>query len=292
MQQYLDKIASLTPEIRAIVCDKSTEAPHSGRYNKLVSQGSYLCRRCGWALFRANNQFSALCGWPSFDESLVGRVKEIPDSDGERIEIVCGRCDSHLGHVFGGENLTLKNTRYCVNSLALDFVNDDVVLDTEEVIVAGGCFWGVDYYLRHDPGVVAVEVGYCGGTMDHPTYDAVSSGQTGHYEAVRVIFDTKKTNCRKILQYFFEIHDSTQTNGQGPDIGSQYQSAVFCFNESQQVIVAELIQALKQNGYHAVTRSLPAQIFWSAEDYHQNYYTLRKSTPYCHLPISRFKQGI
>lgn len=288
MGNLIDKTAALTPLSCRVICDKATEYPHSGIYNTLVTHGTYLCRRCGLALFRGNSQFSAGCGWPSFDDEIEQAIKKIPDSDGLRIEICCHRCDAHLGHTFTGEHLTQKNRRHCVNSVAIDFVEDDTVIDTEEALVAGGCFWGVDYYLRCIPGVLKVEAGYSGGTIANPTYNDVCSGNSGHYEAVRVVFDVAKTSYTAILKRFFEIHDPTQHNGQGPDLGHQYQSAVFCYNQEQRIQTEKLIYALKQNGYDVATHILPTQPFWPAEDYHQNYYGKSSKTPYCHQPVTRF----
>ena len=289
MNTFTDKTPSLMPDAHQVICHHATERPNTGAYNKLVQQGSYLCRRCGLALFRANNQFSAGCGWPSFDESLATNVKQIPDPDGLRTEIQCNRCNAHLGHVFTGEYLTIKNTRFCVNSLALDFVNDSHVLDTDEAILAGGCFWGVDYHLGQLPGVLKVDVGYCGGTIDHPTYDQVCRGHTQHYEAVRVVFDTEKTDYHSVVKRFFETHDPTQQNGQGPDIGSQYHSAVFFYNHDQLNQTQELMTELMQNGYNVVTQVLPAHVFWPAENYHQQYYSKQGKEPYCHQRVFRFK---
>lgn len=288
MRAFLDKTASLTPAARHIICDKSTEAPHSGVYNELVTMGSYLCRRCGLALFRAHSQFSASCGWPSFDEDIAAAVKQIADSDGLRTEILCDRCDGHLGHVFTGEYFTEKNCRYCVNAAAIDFVNDSTVVDTEEAIVAGGCFWGVEHYLSLIPGVLKVDVGYCGGKTAYPTYDQICSGGSGHYEVARVVFDVAKTNYFTVLKRFFEIHDPTERTGQGADIGLQYQSAVFFYNKSQNEQAEALIQQLKANGYDVATRLLAVHPFWLAEDYHQNYYAKHDKLPYCHQPVKRF----
>ena len=173
--------------------------------------------------------------------------------------------DAHLGHVFTGESFTHKNLRHCVNSASLDFVMDNHVLDTEEAIVAGGCFWGVDYFLRQIPGVLSVESGYTGGHTLDPNYEQVCSGTTGHYEAVRVLYDRAKTDYHQILKRFFEIHDPTQRTGQGPDLGQQYQSAVFYFNQEQRQIAESLIQLLRNKGYRVVTRLLEAQPFWPAE---------------------------
>lgn len=288
MNEYLDKTASLTPATRRVVCDKATEYPNTGTYNKVMPHGTYLCRRCGLALFRATSQFHSGCGWPSFDDDIVQAVKQVPDADGRRMEILCGRCDAHLGHVFTGEGFTHKNLRHCVNSASLDFVANGQVLDTEEAIIAGGCFWGVEHFLGQIPGVLSVESGYTGGHTIDPSYEQVCSGNTGHYEAVRVIYDRNKTNYHHILKRFFEIHDPTQRTGQGPDLGQQYQSAVFYFNQEQKDEAESLIQELRQRGYQVATRLIEAQPWWPAEEYHQNYYMKHHKAPYCHRPTNRF----
>ncbi|MBI2784977.1 MAG: bifunctional methionine sulfoxide reductase B/A protein [Legionella longbeachae] len=288
MDNYLDKKASLTPLAKRIICDKATEYPNTGAYNSVVTQGTYLCRRCGLALFRGSSQFSSGCGWPSFDDNIVHAVKELADRDGRRTEILCSRCDAHLGHVFTGEFFTHKNVRHCVNSVSIDFVADNLVLDTEEAIMAGGCFWGVEYFLKQIPGVLRVEVGYTGGTALEPSYEQVCQGNTGHYEAVRVLYDKDKTDYHHVLKRFFEIHDPTQKSGQGPDIGQQYQSAVFYYNQEQLEEAEILIQMLQKKGYQLATRLLPIQIFWPGEDYHQDYYAKHHKVPYCHQPMNRF----
>ncbi|KTD11671.1 bifunctional methionine sulfoxide reductase B/A protein [Legionella gratiana] len=288
MDTYLDKTASLTPLAKRIICDKATEYPHTGAYNFLVTQGTYLCRRCGLALFRGSSQFSSGCGWPSFDDNIVHAVKQVPDRDGQRMELLCARCEAHLGHVFTGEYFTQKNLRHCVNSASLDFVADNQVLDTEEAILAGGCFWGVDHFLKQIPGVLRVEVGYTGGVTLEPSYEQVCQGNTGHYEAVRVVFDRDKTDYHYVLKRFFEIHDPTQKSGQGPDIGQQYQSAVFYYNEEQLAEAKRLIQILQKKGYQVATRLFPVVTFWPAEEYHQDYYAKHRKAPYCHQPVNRF----
>jgi peptide methionine sulfoxide reductase msrA/msrB len=288
MSKYLDKTASLTPATRRIICEKATEYPNTGSYNTVVTQGTYLCRRCGLALFRGDSQFNSGCGWPSFDDDIAGAVLQEPDRDGQRTEILCARCGAHLGHVFIGEWITHKNLRHCVNSASLDFVADNQVLDTEEAIVAGGCFWGVEHFLRQIPGVLKVESGYTGGHTLDPNYDQICSGNTGHYEAVRVLYDKNKTDYSHVLKRFFEIHDPTQRTGQGPDLGQQYQSAVFYFNEEQQQEAELLIKILRKRGYEVATRLIEAQVFWPAEAYHQEYYLKHRKAPYCHSPVNRF----
>lgn len=288
MTAYLDKAESLTPTQRQIIIKKATEYPHTGKYHSVASTGTYLCRRCGLALFRGESQFSSGCGWPSFDNQIENTVQQIPDPDGQRMEIVCARCQAHLGHVFEGEHFTAKNIRHCVNSASLDFVDDHQVLDTEEAIVAGGCFWGVEHFMRQIPGMLLVESGYIGGHVVEPGYTQVCQGHTGHYEAVRVLYDKARTNYHQVLKRFFEIHDPTQRTGQGPDIGQQYQSAVFVYNVAQKQETEELIKQLTNNGYNVVTRLHPMQPFWPAEEYHQEYYLKHQKAPYCHRPVKRF----
>lgn len=284
----LDKLASLTPIARKIICEQATEPPGSGAYNQLQTQGTYLCRRCGWALFRASSQFSAGCGWPSFDEDLLQRVQRIPDPDGSRTEIICSRCTAHLGHIFLGEHFTSKSQRYCVNSLALDFVSNLDVLDTAEAIVAGGCFWGIEHAMKQIQGVVKAESGYIGGHTMLPQYTEVCSGVTGHYEAVRLVYDLAMTDHSTVLKHFFEIHNPCQADGQGPDRGSQYRSAVFYYDEAQNAEALTLIKRLENNGYKTVTNLQPMTIFWPAEDYHQDYYTKHPAGAHCHKRETRF----
>lgn len=283
------KTQSLLPEVLTVVRDKGTEHPFTGLYNDFEEKGTYLCRQCGLALFHSDTKFHSGCGWPSFDMEVPGAVKQESDADGRRIEIICARCHAHLGHVFKGEGLTAKNTRHCVNSLSLDFVKDFAVEDTEEAIFAGGCFWGVEYYLKQLPGVLKTEVGYTGGQTLHPTYEAVCRGDTGQVEAIRILYDPKKITFKELAKYFFEIHDPTQTNGQGPDIGQQYQSVIFYYDEIQKHITEMLIAELKKNGYSIATQVLPVKTFWPAEKYHQDYYSKTGKQPYCHHYVKRFK---
>lgn len=284
----MNKYAALTPNVIHILKNKHTEQPFSGKYHDTLSQGSYLCRGCGAVLFRGDSQFYSGCGWPSFDDEIAGSIKRMPDSDGRRTEIVCASCDGHLGHVFTGEKFTEKNLRHCVNSLAIEFVKNIEVNKTEEAIVAGGCFWGVQYLLDQLPGVLLTEVGYIGGDVINPTYHQVCQHDTGHVEAVRVIFDSEKLSYESVIKYFMEIHDPTQSDGQGPDRGSQYLSEIFYFNEKQKLIANEIIKILMQNGFHIATKIKPVKIFWPAEADHQHYYEKTQLAPYCHRRVKRF----
>jgi peptide methionine sulfoxide reductase msrA/msrB len=276
------KSESLTPSEQAILEEKSTERPFVGIYTDLEIQGTYLCRKCGLALFRSSSKFHSGCGWPSFDAEIPGAVASCPDADGRRTEIVCARCQGHLGHVFAGEGFTKANIRHCVNSLSLDFIEDLNVTDTEEAIFAAGCFWGVEYYFKKCPGVLKTQVGYTGGSKKNPTYEEVCSKKSGHFEALRVIFDPQKINFENLTKYFFEIHDPSQSDGQGPDLGPQYLSAIFYFNEQQKKASQSIIQMLLDKGIRVQTQLLPVKEFWMAEDYHQDYYQKTNKQPYCH----------
>lgn len=158
----------------------------------------------------------------------------------------------------------------------------------ETAIFAGGCFWGVEYMLSKLPGVLEIESGYIGGTTENPTYEEVCRHRTGHAEAVRVLFDPAKVSYETLARLFFEIHDPTQENGQGPDLGDQYRSEIFYTSPAQQATAEKLIAKLRRKGYDVVTEVTPAGRFWPAEDYHQRYYQRKGTQPYCHAYTKRF----
>lgn len=277
----------LTADEKQVIIYKGTERPFTGKYYDFKAKGTYVCKQCGSPLYRSEDKFDSRCGWPSFDDEIPGAVKRVPDADGRRTEIVCARCGAHLGHVFTGEGLTPKNTRHCVNSISMEFIPaEELKIDT--AIFAGGCFWGVEYYMKKAPGVLAVESGYIGGKVEDPSYEEVCEGNTGHVEAVRVLFDASKTDYETLTKLFFEIHDPTQQDHQGPDYGEQYRSEIFYNSPEQKAVAEKLIQELKEKGYAVVTRLAPTTTFWVAEDYHQNYYTRKGTLPYCHGYTRRF----
>ncbi len=283
------KYNSLTPEEERVIINKGTERPFTGKYNDHKEAGVYACKRCDAELYSSDDKFDSHCGWPSFDDEIPGAVKRIPDPDGIRTEIVCNNCGAHLGHVFTGEGYTDKDIRHCVNSISIKFVPEGVGDKIEKAYFAGGCFWGVEHLLQMEEGVISVKSGYMGGTVSNPTYQDVCGGKSGHAETVEVEFDPSVVSYEKLARLFFEIHDPTQVNRQGPDIGDQYRSEVFYTNEDQKKIAEKLIGILEAKGYDIATKVTRApDKFWEAEDYHQYYYETNGKQPYCHARVERF----
>lgn len=151
-------------------------------------------------------------------------------------------------------------------------------MTTEVATFGAGCFWGVEESFRQLPGVVSTAVGYMGGALDNPTYEDVCTDRTGHAEVVQVTFDPEKISYEKLLESFWGCHDPTTRNRQGPDVGSQYRSVIFYHTPNQQ----KLAEAAKQKIPKAVTEIAPAQTFWRAEDYHQQYFAKRGGGQ-CHI---------
>jgi peptide methionine sulfoxide reductase msrA/msrB len=283
------KWRALTPAEERVIVQKGTEPPFSGQYEKSTLIGTYVCRRCGVALYRSDEKFDAGCGWPSFDAEVPGAVKRTTDADGRRTEITCAACGAHLGHVFTGEKMTPRDTRHCVNSISLDFVVRAAESNRfERAVFAGGCFWGVEYYLQREAGVIRTLVGYTGGTVESPTYAQVCSHTTGHAEAVEVVFDPQRTSFETLARLFLEIHDPTQVDRQGPDIGDQYRSVIFYTDEVQRQTAERLLALLRAKGVSVATRLVPATRFWPAEPNHRDYYQRNGKMPYCHARVKRF----
>lgn len=278
----------LTHEEERVIINKGTEAPYTGKYTNYNEDGTYTCKQCDAPLYKSSDKFESNCGWPSFDDEIEGAIKRIPDADGRRTEIVCANCGAHLGHVFLGEGYTEKETRHCVNSISLNFIPKQKESEFNKAIFAGGCFWGMQYHFDKVKGVKQTKVGYIGGTVDNPTYKEVSYDNTGHAEAIEIEFDPDVVTYEELAKLFFEIHDPTELNRQGPDIGEQYRSEIFYFDDHQKKVAEKLIKVLKNKGYNVVTKVTKAGEFWDAEDYHQEYYEKKNGTPYCHIYTKRF----
>lgn len=287
---WTKKIEQLSEEEKNVLLHKGTERPFVGKYTNEKSRGIYTCKICDAPLFDSSAKFDSGTGWPSFDDAIEGAIKRIPDADGRRVEIVCANCGAHLGHVFEGEGFTAKNTRHCVNSISLNLIKKPDIKDKNlsYAYFAGGCFWGVEYYLQKLDGVREVISGFMGGHVKNPSYYEVVRTNTGHLETVEVVYDSSVISYEEIAKTFFEIHDPTQTNGQGPDIGEQYLSAVFVNNEEERKTVESLIEKLEAKGYRVATKIVEKSEFYAADESHQDYYEKKGSKPYCHGYVKRF----
>lgn len=286
------KLNKLTAEEKRVIINKGTERAFTGKYTDHFKEGTYVCKQCDAPLYKSTDKFHSNCGWPSFDDEIPGAVKRVIDADGRRTEIICANCNGHLGHVFLGEGFTKKDTRHCVNSISLKFVSKEdeekAKMENQKAYFAGGCFWGVEYYLEKAKGVKSVRSGYSGGTVNNPTYKEVCSGKSGHLEVVEVVYDSSKIKFKELAKLFFEIHDPTHVMRQGPDIGEQYQSAIFYTSDEQKKESEELIKILEDKGLNVATKLIKFEKFWAAEDYHQDYYEKNGKTPYCHKYTKRF----
>ena len=274
----------LTPEQYRVTQKSGTEPAFCGNLVDNHKDGTYTCVVCGLPLFSSAHKFDSGSGWPSFfqpfDRDHIAYIRD--DGHGmERIEIQCARCGSHLGHVFeDGPKPT--GLRYCLNSAALSFHEKGQPLPLESqplplntAYFAGGCFWGIEHRFQQCPGVVGAESGYMNGTTANPTYEEVCGHGTGHAEAVKVTYDPSKVTFRQLAQGFFLMHDPTQLNRQGPDVGDQYRSAIFTV-DAEQLKQAEALRAELQlsptfAGRKIVTVIEPAKAFHPAELYHQDY---------------------
>jgi len=287
LKPWAKTLEGLSSAEKAVIVDKGTERPFSGKYVNHNDDGVYRCKVCQSALYKSSDKFDSHCGWPSFDDAVPGAILRKRDADGRRTEILCAKCNAHLGHVFEGEGLTAKNTRHCVNSISLTF--DKAKKDTlNSAYFAGGCFWGVEYYLEKLDGVKSVTSGFMGGKVENPSYREVVAGDSGHLETVEVLYDASKISYEKLAKVFFEIHDPTQVDGQGPDIGAQYLSAIFVNSEEERETIEKLINILKEKNYKIATKILKKSPFYKAEEYHQDYYERHKKEPYCHARVKRF----
>lgn len=147
---------------------------------------------------------------------------------------------------------------------------------------ASGCFWGSEYFFMKASGVLNTAVGFMGGDIEHPSYERVCQKNTGHIETTEVTYDESKTSYEMLVKLFFETHDFTQTDGQGPDIGPQYLSCIFYNDENERLIAQMIIQKLGKMDYKVATMLKNAKTFWPAETIHQQYYKHKNGKPYCH----------
>ena len=300
--------ARLTPEQFAVTQHCGTEPPFRNAYWDHHQPGIYVDVVSGEPLFSSLDKFDSGTGWPSFSRPIVtsGVVEKADATHGMiRTEVRSKAADSHLGHVFQ-DGPADTGLRYCINSASLKFipVEDMERLGygahlepfvkaglakgalQETAVLAGGCFWGMEEILRKIPGVLRTRVGYSGGTLADPTYEQVCTGNTGHAEAVEIVFDPSRLSYEALLDYFFRMHDPTTLNRQHNDVGSQYRSAIFHQNETQRIVAEKAKLRWDQSGKFArpvVTKISPSGKFYPAEDYHQKYLIRNPGGYNCHV---------
>jgi len=283
----------LDEETLRVTQNAGTERPFCGTLLDNKKNGFYACVVCGLPLFSSEHKFTSGTGWPSFFSPFAeGHVAtKVDNSHGmDRVEILCARCESHLGHEFpDGPKPTGK--RFCLNSVSLHFYEEGDKLPanstpvaTETAYFAGGCFWGIEHYFQKGEGVINVESGYMQGNTENPTYEDICLKETGHAESTKVTFDPTVISYETLLQAFFTMHDPTQVNRQGPDKGTQYRSGIWTTSKQQLQSAKAYAQELSDSG--AVTRPIateiePAKTFYIAEDIHQDY--IENTGRACHV---------
>lgn len=289
----------LTPEQYHVMRKRGTERAFTGKYNDRYEKGVYLCAGCGTPLFSSEAKYDHGTGWPSFtapfDENNIDYFDDFSHFT-HRTETRCALCGAHLGHVFD-DGPTPTGKHYCINSVSLDFRPRDAhknpesnpedksnkkgtkFLKAETATFAAGCFWGVEHKFRQVPGVISTVVGYAGGDVKNPTYKQVCSDKTGHAEAIKITFDPSQVSYEKLLEIFFNLHDPTQVDRQGWDVGSQYRSTIFYHSNDQKETAEKMVKKLESSSRFRkliTTQIVPAPEFYKAEEYHQQYYEKRK----------------
>lgn len=292
----------LTPEQYKCTQENGTERPFANAYWNEKADGLYVDVVSGEPLFLSLDKYDSGSGWPSFTKPIDDQnvIEKKDTSHGmSRTEVRSKNADSHLGHVFD-DGPGVNGLRYCINSASLKFIPLDefkakgfdrflfdfaIKKHWEIAVLAGGCFWGVEELIRKIPGVITTEVGYTGGSVANAKYEQVKKGNTGHAEAVRILFDPEKVKYTDILDHFFKLHDPTTKNQQGNDVGSQYRSAIFFTTEEQKRQAEAFKQKVDFSGKWqkpVVTEIVRVSKFWRAEDYHQDYLVKNPGGYTCH----------
>ncbi len=271
-----DEWAKILPkDVFEITTNKGTERPFTCQFAKVFRDGIYQCVRCGTDLFYAKTQFDSGTGWPSYTEPVSedNLIYREDDSAGmRRTEVLCARCEAHLGHVFD-DGPAPSGKRFCINGLAIKNSKEAPHLD--QATFGAGCFWHVEEAFSKLKGVIDTAVGFAGGTVPNPSYERVCQKDTGHAEVVHLKFDPKIISYETLLDFFWTMHDPTTLNRQGPDVGEQYRSAIFYYSSEQKQAAEASRERLEQSHRFKspiVTQILPADDFFKAEEYHQKYF--------------------
>ncbi len=306
----------LTPIQFHVTQQCGTEPPFQNEFWNNKRPGIYVDVVSGEPLFSSKDKFDSGTGWPSFTKPLKedNIVENIDTSHNMgRVEVRSKIANSHLGHVFD-DGPKPTGMRYCINSASLRFIpvedleregygeylnlfdkdkskkgssesskKDDP--NYELATFAAGCFWGVESVFKQVKGVLETTVGYTGGTVPNPSYGQVCTGITGHAEAVLIKFDPRIVSYKELLSLFWRMHNPTTPDRQGPDVGTQYRSAIFYHNEVQKKEAEESREEFDRSGIYlnkAATQIVPASAFYEAEEYHQDYFE-KQGAGSCHV---------